>query len=67
MTKSKDGMYWVSGWQHGAWKYDPSSIRNLTVNDSIPASGKNKMIVDQIRPCGLPLLAAEYSKLKMKS
>ena len=46
MTKSKDGMYWVSGWQHGAWKYDPSSIRNLTVNDSIPASGKNKMIVE---------------------
>ena len=46
MTKSKDGMYWVTGWQHGAWKYDPSSIRNLTVNDSIPRFRMSKMIVD---------------------
>ena len=65
MTKSKDGMYWVSGWQHGAWKYDPSSIRNLTVNDSIPASGKNKMIVDSDqKPCGLPLLADGILEIK---
>ena len=68
MTKSKDGMYWVSGWQHGAWKYDPSSIRNLTVNDSIPASGKNKMIVDSDQTLWVATADdnAEYSKLKMK-
>ncbi|MBL51975.1 MAG: hypothetical protein CMG57_08475 [Candidatus Marinimicrobia bacterium] len=46
MAKSKDGMYWFAGWQYGAWKYDPSSIRNLTVNDSIPLSLKSRMIVD---------------------
>ena len=46
ITKSKDGMYWFAGWNYGAWKYDPSSIRNLTVNDSIPRVNKSRMIVD---------------------
>ena len=46
MTKSKDGIYWFTGWGNGAWKYDPSSIRNLTMNDSIPWVRKTRMIVD---------------------
>ena len=46
ITKSKDGMYWFAGWNYGAWKYDPSSIRNLTKKDSIPESQKTKMIID---------------------
>ena len=39
-------MYWFAGYNYGAWKYDPYSIRNLTVNDSIPNGQKAKMIVD---------------------
>ena len=46
MTKSHDGIYWFAGWNYGAWKYDPLSIRNLTTNDSIPRSAKDVMIVD---------------------
>ena len=46
IKKSKDGMYWFAGFNYGAWKYDPSSIRNLTENDSIPNAQKTKMIID---------------------
>ena len=46
ITKSRDGMYWFAGYNYGAWKYDPHSIRNLTKKDSIPDGFKSKMIVD---------------------
>ena len=46
ITKSRDGMYWFAGFNYGAWKYDPHSIRNLTKKDSIPDGFKSKMIVD---------------------